>query len=413
MPKLLQINECLNFSTGNIAQGCVEAATAKGWDCYFAYSSREPLVQSKAQVIKVGSKLTPYIHYAENYLFDREGLSSRLATKQLVNKIRHIEPDVVHLHNLHDHWLNYKILFDYLNTTNIKVVWTLHDFWPITGHCMHFVSKQCTRFQNGCHDCPMQKEYPYSLIDRSAKNWFLKKKLFTANRNLTIVPVSQWVGDVVKSSFLRSNSIHVINNGVDVSIFKPTAMDILPCISDDVRNCLSSSGQKFVIMAVASEWKNGKGLEDFLSMSKMISEDEIIVLVGLNDEIICSLPPTVVGIKRTSNIQELAALYTRADVVCSFSEAETFGLTITEGYACGTPAVVYNNTAPPSLITPSTGFVVSDKNFREAYKAILHIKNKGKSFYSNSCIGLAHSKYNKNKCFEEYVNLYEQLLNEY
>lgn len=408
MPTLFQINECLNLSTGNIAQKCADMALAKGWKTYLAFSSREPLVPSKSEIIKVGNAVDPYIHYAVNFLFDREGLSSRCATKRLIQKIKKTQPDIVHLHSLHDHWLNYKLLFEYLNQADIKVVWTFHDFWPITGHCVHFVTKNCERWKTECHDCPMQKEYPYSLIDRSKQNWELKKQLFTANKNLTIVPVSQWVGDIAKQSFLKDKPIHVINNGVDLNVFKPTLVENLN--SKEFRDRVGNLDDKFIIMAVASEWKNGKGFDDFIAMSKMLKEDEIIVLVGLTENVINTLPANIIGIKRTANVQELAALYTRADVICSFSEAETFGLTIVEGYACGTPAVVYDNTAPPSLITLATGFVVPDKDYKAAYEAIQTIKQNGKAHYSEACIKLAHEKYDKDKCFEEYVRLYEELV---
>ena len=164
-------------------------------------------------------------------------------------------------------------------------------------------------------------------------------------------------------------------------------------------------------MSVASQWAFDKGLEDYKRISTMLKDDEVIVLVGVSDEIKKSLPHNIIGINRTSNAIELAALYTRADVITILSSAETFGLTVVEGYACGTPAVVYDNTATPSLITPETGFVVENHNYRMAYSAIQQIKLNGKQHYSEACISLAREKYNKDKCFEKYVELYEELLN--
>lgn len=406
MPTLLQINECLNLSTGSIAQGCVNIAVENGWVCYFAYSSREPIISSNAHLIKVGAKWNAYLHYLESVLFDREGLASRCATKRLIKQIHRISPDIIHLHSLHDHWLNYKLLFEYLNNTDIKVVWTLHDFWPITGHCMHFITKDCNRWETECYSCPMQKEYPYSLKDRSQANWELKRKLFVGNKNLTIVPVSQWVGDIVRRSFLKEKNIRVINNGIDLNVFHPTSIkEVLGSLKlcDSIKN-------KFIILAVASEWKTGKGFEDYLAMSEFLKDDELIVLVGVNDDIINKLPTNIIGIKRTSNPRELAAYYSRADVVCSFSSAETFGLTIAEANACGTPVVVYNNTAQPYLVTPETGFVVPDGDYKAAYKAIQKIRAKGKESYSASCISLAKVKYDKQECFKKYLKLYNDLV---
>lgn len=397
--KLLQINVTANWgSTGKIAEQIGLCAMAKGWESYIAYGRM--VNPSKNKLIKIGSQLDVYEHYAESRFLDKEGLASRKSTKKFVQLVEDIKPDIVQLHNIHDHWLNYKILFEYLNQTDIKLVWTFHDFWTITGHCSHFVQVGCSRFQTGCYACPYTKGKLLPLLKRTRRNYNLKNILFSANKNLTIVPVSEWVGNNVKKSFLKDKPIFVIPNGVDTDVFKPTYMDGKYLFDG-----------KFVIMAVSSQWKsNSKGLEDYKAMAKMLQDDEIIVLVGVTDEVSKNFPKNIVGIRRTNNQQELAALYTRADVVCSFSAAETFGLTIIEGNACGTPAVVYNNTAPPSLITAETGFVVPNKDYKSAYHAIEEIRSKGKYAYSEACIRFAQEKYSKDKCFEKYINLYENLI---
>ena len=407
MPKLLQINITANWgSTGKIAESIGLAAIEHGWESYIAYGRW--CNPSQSHLIKIGSRLDTYLHYGEQRIRDNEGLCSRRATRKLIDQIKKINPDIIHLHNLHDHYLNYRILFEFLNKTNIKVVWTFHDFWAVTGHCMHFVTVGCERYKSGCYECPMQKVYPKSFFERSSKNYAIKKDLFSANTELTIVPVSEWVGESVRYSFLKNKKIQVIPNGIDTKIFKPTELTVL---SDSRYNAfLNGVKDKYVIMSVASEWKQDKGLNDFIAMSQMLGSDEVIVLVGLNDGVIANLPNNIIGLKRTSSMEELAALYTRADVICSLSSAETFGLTIVEGYACGTPAVVYDNTAPPLLIRDETGFVVENKNFKQAYLAIQSIKSNGKSYYHDACIKLANDHFDKDKCFEKYIELYNELL---
>lgn len=409
MPKLLQINITANWgSTGKIAESIGLAAMKQGWESYIAYGRWSN--PSQSHLIKVGNKLDMYMHYGEQKIRDNEGLCSRGATKRLVRQILEINPDVVHLHNIHDHYLNYQLLFEYLNQTDIKVVWTFHDFWAVTGHCMHFVSKDCVRYKTGCHNCPMQKVYPKSLIDRSAKNYATKKSLFSAKKKLTIVPVSEWVGNNVRQSFLKDKDIRVIPNGVDTGIFCPTRFEDIQNLSEPFRTFQNQTDGKFVIMSVASQWKFDKGLEDYKMMTELLKDDEVIVLVGVDDDIITELPAKIIGIQRTENQQELTVLYTRADVVTVFSSAETFGLTVVEGFACGTPAVVYDNTAPPALITPQTGFVAPNHNYKVAYSQIEQIRMNGKSHYSDACISLAREKYDKDKCYEEYVRLYEELI---
>ena len=239
------------------------------------------------------------------------------------------------------------------------------------------------------------------LVKRTKRNFYLKKRLFRENKNLTIVPVSNWVADNVRKSFLKDKEIRVIPNGVDTKVFKPTEGINHPQIMQDT----------FVIMAVSSQWKSGlKGLDDYIAMSKMLKQDEVIVLVGMPKDKLDSLPQNIIGIERTNNQQELAALYTRANVICSFSTVETFGLSIIEGYACGVPAVVYDNTAPPALITPETGFVVPDRDYEAAYNAISIIKERGKAYYKESCIELAKTRYAKEECYNKYMELYKELL---
>lgn len=408
--KLVQINATANWgSTGKIVEQIGAAAICKGWDSYIVCGRHNN--ESKSHLIKVGNKFGVLIHYVFNRVFDKEGLCSDVATRKFVSALKEINPDIVHLHNIHDHWLNYKLLFEYLNSTDIKVVWTFHDFWAITGHCTHFIRTNCQKWQETCMECPLTERGFIPIIDHSKDNFEIKKILFSESNSLTIVPVSEWVAENVRKSFLKDKRICVIPNGIDTSVFRPSALDSLP--NSIIKSIINEWDGKFVIMSVASQWKYDKGLNDYKAMSKLLKDDEIIVLVGVDDSIISHLPHKIIGIKRTNNQYELAALYTRADVVTIFSSAETFGMTVVEGYACGTPAVVYNNTAPPSLISCQTGFVVTDKDYRMAYEYIQIIKQNGKTAYSQSCIDLVKSKFTVEQSTESYLRLYDELIDNY
>ncbi len=155
MKTLLQINSTANWGcTGKIAEQIGLCAMAHGWDSYIAYGRM--MNPSKSRLIRVGTRLNPYEHYAENLLLDNEGLASRLATKRFLREVDRIKPDVVHLHNIHDHWLNYRMLFQYLAKKNIPVVWTQHNQWATTGHCMYNLCV-CERWKTECHNCPVSK----------------------------------------------------------------------------------------------------------------------------------------------------------------------------------------------------------------------------------------------------------------
>ena len=89
MPTLLQINVTANWgSTGKIAEAIGQSAMKRGWNSYIAYGRK--MTTSKSNLVKVGSKMDNYIHFAYNYLLDMEGRSSDRATKALVRRITEI-----------------------------------------------------------------------------------------------------------------------------------------------------------------------------------------------------------------------------------------------------------------------------------------------------------------------------------
>ena len=128
MPRLLQIDSCLGIgSTGRITESIGELAISRGWDCYIIHGARYVKHGTCMHSVQVGIKLNEYIHFAESLLFDDHGLGSRLATKRVIEIIKEINPDIIQLHCIHGYYINYKLLFEYLNSTNIPIVWTFHD----------------------------------------------------------------------------------------------------------------------------------------------------------------------------------------------------------------------------------------------------------------------------------------------
>ena len=342
MPKLLQINITANWgSTGKIAESIGLAAIKRGWESYIAYGRiANP---SASQLIKVGGKWNTYLHFAGNRLLDLEGRCSIRATKRFIKEIDRIKPDVVQLHNIHDHFLNYRLLFEYLNQTDIKVFWTFHDCWAMTGHCMHFVTKNCDRWKTGCHDCLMKGEYPKSLVDRSRKNWELKKSLFAGCKNLSVVACSDWIADFARESFLKDKRILTIHNGVDLSIFKPQS---------------KTESKRFKIIAISSPWYPAKGELDMYKLRSILSDEDFeIIMVGLSANQMKKLPTGIRGIQRTQNVNELAKLYSDSDVFINPTYADTFPTVNLEALACGTPVITYRTGGSPETVDEKTGIV--------------------------------------------------------
>lgn len=405
MPRLLQINTSLNCnSTGRIAEQIGLLAKSRGWDCYIAHGPRF-VKDSSLHSYQVESNLGEKIHWIKSFLLDGHGLSSTKATKKFVKWIDSIHPDIIHLHNIHGYFLNYKILFEYLKSSNIPAVWTFHDCWPITGHCGYFSLEGCGRWRIGCGKCPLRwKEYPKSLIiDRSANNYQLKKQLFGSLKHLYIVSVSKWLDSIIGDSFLSHIHHSYIYNGIDIDVFKPT--------TSNIRENFGLQNKK-VLLGVASIWTNRKALSDYIKLSQLLSEEYQIILIGPTEKQSKTIPDNIIVISRTNSQSELVQWYSAADVLLNLSYEETFGLTTVESFACGTPSIVYNRTASPELITKNTGIVVEAGNWKALICAIEEIVSKGKNYYSTACRQRAVEHFNKDDRFQDYINLYNELLNE-
>lgn len=395
MPILLQINVTANWgSTGKIAEAIGQAAIKHGWESYIAYGRK--MNPSESKLIKVGSKVDNYIHFAYNYLQDMEGRSSDSATKALIHQIAEIKPDIVQLHNIHDHFLNYSILFEYLNHTNIQVVWTFHDCWAFTGHCYHFIQQSCTKWQKECNDCVQKNKF----VDRSRENFLLKKRFFTECKNLTIVPCSDWMSDLVKKSFLKDKRIEIIKNGVDLSVFKQAS----PSIQSSRHN------RPFRIIAVSNVWMPSKGELDIYKLREILPKNEYeIIMVGLSAKQMKNLPSDIHGIQHTQSVQELVQLYTESDVLINPTYADTFPTVNLEALACGTPVITYKTGGSPEAVDKKTGVIIEQGNVEALANTIYQMRHNPLS--SSDCRLRAENLFNKDKCFEKYMELYEHLIN--
>ena len=333
--RVLLINEvCGHGSTGKICTDLAEVCESEGFDVKIAYG-RDAYVPErfKKYAVRIGSNFDVVLHALQTRIFDNTGFCSKAATEKFIEWVKVYNPDIIHLHNLHGYYINIKVLFDYLAETNKPVVWTLHDCWAFTGHCAHYILAKCDKWKTGCYKCPRKKGYPSSLIfDASEKNWEKKKALFTSVKNMTLVTPSQWLANEVKQSFLNKYPVKVIPNGIDLDVFKPTPSDF--------REKNGLVGKK-IILGVATAWGPGKGLNDFISLSKIIGNDCKIVLVGLSEKQKMELPKSILGITRTHDAHELAAIYTTADVLFNLTYGDTYPTVNLEAQACGTPVVTY------------------------------------------------------------------------
>lgn len=356
--KIVQINTFPYKATGAIMLNIHRALLENGEDSYVVWGRGRDAQNDREIVIKddLGTKL----HGAYTRLTDKTGFASSRATRRLLNRLDEIAPDLIHLHNIHGYYINIQMLFDYIRAHNIRVIWTLHDCWPFTGHCAYFDAVGCEKWKTGCHSCPQKRTYPASLgLDRSKWNWEKKKQLFSG-LDITIVTPSRWLADIVKESFLGGYPTKVIPNGIDAEIFRPRC---------GVFREKSGIKQK-IILGVAAEWTERKGLRDFLRLNELIDHGEYrIVLVGLTKEQKSKLPLDMLGLERTSNPVELAEIYSDAYVFFNPTYEDNYPTTNLEALCCGTPVVTYNTGGSPE--SAQGGGIVVEKGNVEAVAEML------------------------------------------
>lgn len=401
--RVLQINVTVNTgSTGRIAENIGLALLSNGDESIIAYGRKGP--DSASQTILIGSKLDQQLHGLKTRFFDQHGFGSEKATQKLIEKICEIKPDLIHLHNLHGYYLNIGVLFAYLKDHDIPVVWTLHDCWSFTGHCSHFMYVGCEKWKTQCHRCPLFNRYPKSYVDNSFHNYVIKKELFSGVKNMTLVSPSNWLKALLPQSFLKEYPSIVINNGVDINTFKPDTI-----AANTLKEKLGLAS-KNVLLGVASVWDRGKGYKDFLELSNVIDQDDIIVLVGLPKSLTKNLPKNVVGLPRTENIKELVALYNIATVFINPTRIDNFPTTNLEALACGTPVITYRTGGSAESINANTGFLVEQGDINNTAVAIKQIKANTKEYYLPFCRNRAVDFFNEQDRFLDYYNLYKNLL---
>ena len=341
MKTLVQINSVCSGSTGKIMCSIADEAKKKGYLTYNFFGRGKP--KKSDRDIKFEGKLSFYFHILLARL-GFNGHGSYFATKKLVRQLKKINPDIIHMHNIHGYYLNIKVLFKYLKKDyKGEIFWTLHDCWTFTGHCSHFSYVKCNKWMNQCFNCPQLSKYPKEIIDTTRKEYLLKKELFTQINNLTIITPSIWLANIVKKSFLKDYKIIVKNNTIDKSIFKKYSTEEL----EKTYKKYNIPTNKNIILGVANIWEERKGLNDFIELSKIISKDYKIILVGVDKKIAKIIPNDIIKIQRTDDQIDLAKLYNIALVLFNPTYEDNYPTVNLESVACGTPVITYDTGGSP------------------------------------------------------------------
>lgn len=403
--RIVQINGGAKGSTGKIMMGIAEVARAQGHEvmCASPITTTNRDAGEDCGYYRIGTFNSRRVNVALARITGFNGCFAWFETYKLLKKIDEFKPDIIHLHNLHDSYINLPMLFSYIKKHNVPTVWTLHDCWAFTGQCPYFTMVKCDKWKAGCYGCPQYKEYPASLYDNTKKMWQLKKKWFSGVKNMTIVTPSEWLAGLARESYLKQYPIEVINNGIDLNVFKPT--------HSNFRKQYGIPGDKYIVLGVSFAWGYRKGLDCFVEMAEKLGEQYQIVLVGTDDEIDKNLPHNIISIHRTQNQKELAEIYSAADVFVMPTREENYPTVNMEAIACGTPVVTFDTGGSPEMLDDKTGIVVEANDIEATKKAIKDICEKKRCNDEEYIV--AYSKnFDMKKRFAEYIELYANVLEE-
>lgn len=397
--KVLQINCVYGYSsTGIITRDIQQCCLESGIDAYVAFQKGHGT--GNERTYEIGSTLDHKIHAILCRIAGKQAYYSHFATRRLLNYLDQIKPDIVHLHNLHNNYINLNMLLRYLAKKNIKTVITLHDCWYFTGGCFHFASTGCERWKSGCGHCPKQKmDTPALFYDASANILNDRIRLLSAINNLTIVGASKWVAEECHQSMLGIKNITYIHNGFDLSIFRPSPSDI--------KKQLGLEG-KHIILGPASKWLqpiNQPTLNYFL---RKMANDEIMLLFGCSEKKRI-LTDKVCYYSYTNSRKELAQLYSMADVMINVSREDTLSSLNLECQACGTPVITYDATGSKETVDDICSWTVKTGDYEALWITYQQMKNMNIKQLSQQCITRIASEFERNTNYQKYIELYKKL----
>lgn len=394
--KVVSINLGNAGSTGSIARNIKHYAALHGIEVFTAYPASEGAMPREENDIIIGKDFFRRISRTLAVYTGLNGCFAFFATYKLLRTLKSINPEIIHLHNLHHSYINLPMLFSFIRKSKIKTIWTLHDCWAFTGQCAHFTMAKCDKWKNGCYECPQLHFYPEAKNDQTKLMWKLKRKWFSGIDNLKLITPSKWLADLVRLSFLHEYDIQVINNGIDNTVFKP--------IKSDLRDKLNCS-EKVIVLGVAFGWGEKKGYDVFLKLANDLPEIYQIIIVGK----IGSHPKDerIIYIDRTRDQRELAMLYTIADMFVNTTREENFPTVNIEALSCGTPVITFRTGGSPEIVDESTGIVVDCDDYDGLKKAIFHV-GQDRPFSETDCIKRA-GLFTISRMLNKYIEVYNQL----
>lgn len=387
--KVLLINSVYEYgSTGKIVKELRDFYTKNGIVVYVAYGRNYRKTNDK-NIIRVGGKISQFIHLLGSRIFDLSGRLSYFPTLFFLKKINRIKFDIIHIHNLHGYYINYSLIFNFLIKSNIKSIFTLHDSWMLTGHCSNFQNINCEKYKDHCYQCPLTKSYPKSYIDNSTNNFYKKTKIWSIYDEGLIVTPSKWLMYYVYQSKMKNKKIDYIHNGIDIDVFKPT---------------ISVGEKSNFILAVSSVWTESKGLYILAEIEESLRDRNLtLVVIGVNNVQKKLFSSRAILINRTNNVNELVKWYNKSMIFINPTLEDNYPTVNLEAISSGTPVITFPTGGSPESIFSDNGIVTKEKSIKSMIEAVDTIRGNYDYYYHN-CLK-TRITFDKNVYLSKYLEI--------
>ncbi len=397
---VLQVNALYGSkSTGTIIRHIQDCCFDNDIDGYVAFSYADRPMSQIRNGYQIGNRLTKKWHAILSRIAGKQAYYNRITTWKFLRYLDRVKPDIVHLHNLHNNYIHLNLLLRYLAKNNITTIITMHDCWYFTGGCFHYDDVGCKKWQYRCGRCPKKcMDTPAYLWDASADILRDRDQYLNAIPKLIIVGCSEWVVNECRKSVLGDKEIYCIHNGFDLNVFHPVVSELRAELGVE---------DKYVLLCPASKWLSAKNKETYDFFVSHLEDNMVLVLFGCTYFHEC-MPSNVKQIGFISDANEMAKLYSMADVFVNCSREDTFSSLNIEAQACGTPVVTYEATGNRETVDGVCGYAVETGNYVELLAAVKCMKNIGKQNLSQLCVERVQVEFEKDEAYIKYINLYKQ-----
>ena len=403
--KILQINS--HYDQGGAARivACIHRQLlSQGQQSYVAYGRGKE--REEENVFRFEKDCEIYFSAWMSRFIGLNGWWNRLATVRLLRLIRKIQPDVIHLHALHGYYLNFPVLFSYLNSQSIPCVWTFHDCHAFVGNCGYFF--ECDKWKNGCGNCPHLKNYPKSqFFDLTAYMWKKKKELFTGGGKKVIVTPSEWLTENARNSFFGKYPCITIHNGIDTkAVFYPRNRQMC-------RKKYGFHEEEKIVLGIAVGYHDPrKGARYIMQAARDLEQEAKVVLIGWekrNDPLLEGIS-NIITLPATESTDMLAEYYSLADIFVLPSLAENYATVSLEAMACGTPVVGFDVGGIPEQLAGNRGIVVKAEDQEAFTGAIRRALSESSGLLRGKELAECMRKENSvERMTDAYLEVYEKL----